>query len=207
MRNPDCRGFRVHRYEQFVPIARACMHYLTLTSIAETQHRVRRFRTHAAHSKGCEEVFQQLLAAGVSEDTLFNAVIDQQVEVAAQGAAYRGVNLELAHGHRRRDAELVLDHLALLREAQVALDGPRRLRLDGHVHGPTPTRQAASAAVEERQLDTELLAQLHLRNSRAHLPSPSTSTAATTQERVINRGGFEKPPPRKQTQGGSKIGS
>ena len=71
----------MHRYEQFVPIARACMHYLTLTSIAETQHRVRRFRTHAAHSKGCEEVFQQLLAAGVSEDTLFNAVIDQQVEV------------------------------------------------------------------------------------------------------------------------------
>lgn len=74
-------GRRVRSYDQFVPIARACMHYLTLTSIAETQHRVRRFRTHAAHSKGCEEVFQQLLAAGVSEDTLFDAVIDQQVEV------------------------------------------------------------------------------------------------------------------------------
>lgn len=74
-------GAGVCSYEQFVPIARACMHYLTLTSIAETQHRVRRFRTHAAHSKGCEEVFQQLLAAGVTEDTLFDAVIDQQVEV------------------------------------------------------------------------------------------------------------------------------
>jgi hypothetical protein len=79
--HPGVGGRAVSSYEQFVPIARACMHYLTLTSIAESQHRVRRFRTHAAHSKGCEEVFQQLLAAGVSEDTLFEAVIDQQVEV------------------------------------------------------------------------------------------------------------------------------
>jgi phosphoenolpyruvate carboxylase len=67
--------------EEFVPIARACMHYLTLTGIAETQHRVRRFRTQTATSKGSDEVFANLLASGLSTDELFDNVIHQNVEI------------------------------------------------------------------------------------------------------------------------------
>lgn len=69
------------RLEDAIPLVRYCSHYLNLTSIAETHHRVRTARQKVRQSKSCSEVFAQLLAKGVEPDDLFEAVSKQNVEV------------------------------------------------------------------------------------------------------------------------------
>eukprot|EP00854_Cymbomonas_tetramitiformis_P020245 gene20245-24240_t len=68
-------------FEELVPVVRACTHYLNFTTIAETHHRVRRFREGVAHSTSYDTAFGRVLAMGHSEDALYEAVCTQQVEV------------------------------------------------------------------------------------------------------------------------------
>ncbi|KAK3263573.1 phosphoenolpyruvate carboxylase, partial [Cymbomonas tetramitiformis] len=67
--------------DEKIALARACTHYLNLCSIAETNHRVRRLRSDPHSSKSCDEVFGRIIAAGHSQEALFNAIMNQQVEV------------------------------------------------------------------------------------------------------------------------------
>ena len=64
----------------------------------------------------------------------------------------RRVDLQRAHGDVDQ-AELRLDHLALLGDAQAAVDRARRLRPDREVGRPAAAADTAAAAVEQRQLD------------------------------------------------------
>ena len=66
----------------------------------------------------------------------------------------RGGRVDLERPQREpRQAELRLDHLALLGDAQPAVDRSGRLRLDGQIRRPAAAADAAAAAVEQRQLD------------------------------------------------------
>ena len=67
--------------EESIPLIRYCSHYLNLTGIAETHHRVRAARQTSRPSKGFEEVFEALLHKGVDQDTLYEHVCSQNVEV------------------------------------------------------------------------------------------------------------------------------
>ncbi|KAK4260904.1 hypothetical protein QN277_003965 [Acacia crassicarpa] len=67
--------------EEALTLARAFSHYLTLTGIAETHHRVRKGRNVAYLSKSCDDTFNQLLQSGVSPDELYNTVCKQVVEI------------------------------------------------------------------------------------------------------------------------------
>lgn len=67
--------------EEALPLIRACAHYLNLTSIAETHHRVRTYRNKTKWSKSCDEVFKALLIQGLEPDDLYQAVLDLKVEV------------------------------------------------------------------------------------------------------------------------------
>ncbi|KAF7808950.1 phosphoenolpyruvate carboxylase 4 [Senna tora] len=67
--------------EEALTLARAFSHYLTLTGIAETHHRVRKGRNVANLSKSCDDIFNQLVQGGVSPDELYNTVCKQEVEI------------------------------------------------------------------------------------------------------------------------------
>eukprot|EP00245_Coleochaete_scutata_P002535 TRINITY_DN13429_c0_g1_i2.p1 TRINITY_DN13429_c0_g1~~TRINITY_DN13429_c0_g1_i2.p1 ORF type:complete len:1088 (+),score=218.89 TRINITY_DN13429_c0_g1_i2:195-3458(+) len=67
--------------EEAVPLARAFSHYLNLMGIAETHHRVRRARVPGILSKSCDDVFSRLIQSGQSQDELYEAVINQEVEI------------------------------------------------------------------------------------------------------------------------------
>lgn len=67
--------------EEAIPMIRHCSHYLNLSGIAETHHRVRTGRRHERQSKSFAEVFSQLINQGVSMDDLFEHVSEQRVEV------------------------------------------------------------------------------------------------------------------------------
>jgi len=64
-----------------MPLTRACGHYLNLTAIAELQHRLRRNRASAKNPKTCEEVFNRMIAEGVSPDKLYDTFTNQTVEI------------------------------------------------------------------------------------------------------------------------------
>eukprot|EP00884_Botryococcus_braunii_P017055 jgi/Botrbrau1/4032/Bobra.0016s0039.1 len=67
--------------DEALPLARACSHYLNLTSIAETHHSVRTSRREGMRTKTCDEVFGHLLSHDISPEKLYEAVCKQKVEV------------------------------------------------------------------------------------------------------------------------------
>ncbi|XP_020207844.1 phosphoenolpyruvate carboxylase 4 [Cajanus cajan] len=67
--------------EEALTLARAFSHHLTLMGIAETHHRVRKGGNLAYVAKSCDDIFNQLLQAGVSPDDLYSTVCKQEVEI------------------------------------------------------------------------------------------------------------------------------
>ncbi|XP_062163584.1 phosphoenolpyruvate carboxylase 4 [Alnus glutinosa] len=67
--------------EEALTLARAFSHYLNLTGIAETHHRVRKARNGAPLSKSCDDIFNQLVQGGVPTDELYETVCKQEVEI------------------------------------------------------------------------------------------------------------------------------
>ncbi|XP_024630663.1 phosphoenolpyruvate carboxylase 4 [Medicago truncatula] len=67
--------------EEAQTLARAFSHYLTMMSIAETHHKVRKGVNMANFAKSCDDVFRQLLQDGISQDDLYNTVCKQAVEI------------------------------------------------------------------------------------------------------------------------------
>lgn len=67
--------------EEALSLARAFSHYLNLTGIAETHHRVTKARGSANLSKSCDDVLNQLVQGGISPDELYDTVCKQEVEI------------------------------------------------------------------------------------------------------------------------------
>ncbi|KAJ7296741.1 hypothetical protein O6H91_15G022500 [Diphasiastrum complanatum] len=67
--------------EEAVPLARAFSHYLNLMGIAETHHRVRRNRLAVPLSKSCDDVFSKIIQNELSQEALYDAVCNQEVEI------------------------------------------------------------------------------------------------------------------------------
>lgn len=67
--------------EEALSLARAFSHYLNLTGIAETHHRVTKARGTAQLSKACDDTLNQLVQSGVSPDELYGTVCRQEVEI------------------------------------------------------------------------------------------------------------------------------
>ena len=87
--------------EEAVPVARACGHYLNLTMIAETHHRVRRGRQHGVQSKSCEEVFNRLIQQGMSPEELYETVCNQQVEIVLTAHPTQVIRRTLQYKHTK----------------------------------------------------------------------------------------------------------
>ncbi|KAM7276353.1 hypothetical protein ACFE04_018219 [Oxalis oulophora] len=67
--------------EEALTVARALSHYLNLMGIAETHHRLRESR-HITHlSRSCDDVFNQLIHGGVSQEELYKTVCKQEIEI------------------------------------------------------------------------------------------------------------------------------
>ncbi|KAL3636128.1 Phosphoenolpyruvate carboxylase 4 [Castilleja foliolosa] len=67
--------------EEALTLARAFSHYLNLTGIAETHHRVTKARSATKISKSCDDTLNQLIQNGVSPDELYDNVCKQKVEI------------------------------------------------------------------------------------------------------------------------------
>ncbi|XP_047972485.1 phosphoenolpyruvate carboxylase 4 isoform X2 [Salvia hispanica] len=67
--------------EEALSLARAFSHYLNLTGIAETHHRVTKARGSANLSKSCDDVLNQLVQGGISPADLYDTVCKQEVEI------------------------------------------------------------------------------------------------------------------------------
>ncbi|KAL0446938.1 UNVERIFIED_CONTAM: Phosphoenolpyruvate carboxylase 4 [Sesamum latifolium] len=67
--------------EEAQSLARAFSHYLNLTAIAETHHRVTKSRSSSKLSKSCDDTLNQLVQCGVSPDELYDTVCKQEVEI------------------------------------------------------------------------------------------------------------------------------
>ncbi|KAL8549358.1 hypothetical protein ACS0TY_008264 [Phlomoides rotata] len=67
--------------EEALTLARAFSHYLNLTGIAETHHRVTKARGAAYLSKSCDDTLNQLVQGGVSPAELYDNVCKQEVEI------------------------------------------------------------------------------------------------------------------------------
>lgn len=67
--------------EEAITLARAFSHYLNLTGIAETHHRVTKARGAAYLSKSCDDTLNQLVQGGVSPAELYDTVCKQEVEI------------------------------------------------------------------------------------------------------------------------------
>ncbi|KAL3831107.1 hypothetical protein ACJIZ3_019909 [Penstemon smallii] len=67
--------------EEAFSLARAFSHYLNLTGIAETHHRVTKGRSAEKLSKSCDDTFTQLVQSGLSPDELYDTVCKQVVEI------------------------------------------------------------------------------------------------------------------------------
>ncbi|KZV18643.1 phosphoenolpyruvate carboxylase 4 [Dorcoceras hygrometricum] len=67
--------------EEALPLARTFSHYLNLSGIAETHHRVTKIRSTAKISKSCDDTFNQLVQSGVSPEELYKTVCNQVVEI------------------------------------------------------------------------------------------------------------------------------
>ncbi|XP_057809947.1 phosphoenolpyruvate carboxylase 4 isoform X1 [Salvia miltiorrhiza] len=67
--------------EEALSLARAFSHYLNLTGIAETHHRVTKARGSTNLSKSCDDVLNQLVQGGISPADLYDTVCKQEVEI------------------------------------------------------------------------------------------------------------------------------
>ncbi|EPS69811.1 hypothetical protein M569_04952 [Genlisea aurea] len=67
--------------EEALSIARAFSHYLNLTGIAETHHRVTKAKNPPALAKSCDDTLNQLVHAGVYPEELYDTVCKQEVEI------------------------------------------------------------------------------------------------------------------------------
>ncbi|XP_047332264.1 phosphoenolpyruvate carboxylase 4-like [Impatiens glandulifera] len=67
--------------DEVLTLSRAFSHYLNLMGIAETHHRLRKTRGVAHLSKSCDDIFNQLIQGGVSQEKLYNTVCNQEVEI------------------------------------------------------------------------------------------------------------------------------
>ncbi|KAL0408806.1 UNVERIFIED_CONTAM: Phosphoenolpyruvate carboxylase 4 [Sesamum radiatum] len=65
--------------EEAQSLARAFSHYLNLTGIAETHHRVTKSRSSSKLSKSCDDTLHQLVQCGVSPDELYDTVCKQHL--------------------------------------------------------------------------------------------------------------------------------
>ncbi|KAL2455270.1 Phosphoenolpyruvate carboxylase 4 [Abeliophyllum distichum] len=65
--------------EEALSLARVFSHYLNLTGIAETHHRVTKAKSLTNLSKSCDDTFNKLMQAGVSPDELYDAVCKQHL--------------------------------------------------------------------------------------------------------------------------------
>ncbi|KAK9823233.1 hypothetical protein WJX72_001252 [[Myrmecia] bisecta] len=87
--------------DEAMPLTRACGHYLNLTGIAEQHHSVRTSRMEGNTSKTCDEVFAHLLASGVTQDELFDAVCKQSTEIVLTAHPTQVNRRTLQHKHTR----------------------------------------------------------------------------------------------------------
>ncbi|KAH6762985.1 phosphoenolpyruvate carboxylase 4 [Perilla frutescens var. hirtella] len=67
--------------EEALSLARAFSHYLNLTGIAETHHRVTKARGSTNLSKSCDDILNQLVQGGISPAELYDTVCKQEVEI------------------------------------------------------------------------------------------------------------------------------
>ncbi|KAL6543748.1 Phosphoenolpyruvate carboxylase 4 [Orobanche gracilis] len=67
--------------EEALTLARAFSHYLNLTGIAETHHRVTKARSATKISKSCDDTLNQLVQSGISPNELYDTVCKQEVEI------------------------------------------------------------------------------------------------------------------------------
>ena len=95
-----------------LPVARAFSHFLHLANIAEQHHRIRRRRAYqhdpdAPPQRGsCAEVFQRMLAAGVSPDRLYDAVKTLRIELVLTAHPTEIARRTLVHKYNRIAAAL-----------------------------------------------------------------------------------------------------
>ena len=90
--------------EDAITVTRSCGHYLNLSSIAETHHRVR--NDHTRSDTYCDDVFQNLIAQGVEPKELFEKVVTQEVEVVLTAHPTQVKRRTLQHKHTRIEALL-----------------------------------------------------------------------------------------------------
>lgn len=67
--------------DEAIPLTRASAHYLALTGIAELQHRLRRNRLNPKRTTACDDVFGRLISEGLTGTELYNAIVNQTVEI------------------------------------------------------------------------------------------------------------------------------
>ncbi|KAL6542324.1 Phosphoenolpyruvate carboxylase 4 [Orobanche minor] len=67
--------------EEALTLARAFSHYLNLTGIAETHHRVTKARSATKISKSCDDTLNQLVQSGICPNELYDTVCKQEVEI------------------------------------------------------------------------------------------------------------------------------
>jgi phosphoenolpyruvate carboxylase len=106
--------------ESAIPLARAFTHFLNLANVAEQHHRTRRRRTYlrdaaAAPQRGsCDETFSRLVAGGVANDRLHEAVCALRIELVLTSHPTEVSRRTLIHKYNRIAALLARrDHVDL----------------------------------------------------------------------------------------------
>ena len=90
-----------------IPLARAFTHFLNLANVAEQHHRVRRRRAYqrdpaSAPQRGsCEETFARLLASGVTQDRLHDAVCQLSIQLVLTSHPTEVSRRTLIHKYNR----------------------------------------------------------------------------------------------------------
>ncbi|XP_058091715.1 phosphoenolpyruvate carboxylase 4-like [Magnolia sinica] len=136
--------------EEALTLARAFSHYLNLTGIAETHHRVGKTSNTSHLSRSCDDVFNRLIQSGVSPDELYNTVCKQEVEIVLTAhptqinrrtLQYKHIRIAhlLEHNDRpdlsHEDREMLIDDLVREITSIWQTDELRR-------HKPTPVDEA-----------------------------------------------------------------
>lgn len=136
--------------EEALSLARALSHYLNLTGIAETHHRVTKARGTVHQSKACDDTLNQLVQSGVSPDKLYESVCNQEVEIVLTAHPTQINRRTLQYKHIRiahlleyndrhdlgeEDREMLIEDLARELSSIWQTDELRR-------HKPTPVDEA-----------------------------------------------------------------
>lgn len=105
--------------EEAIIVARSCGHYLNLSSIAETHHRVRKAKAQtSSQNKYCDEIFGKLIVEGVSPQDLYDKVVQQQVEVVLTAHPTQVKRRTLQHKHTRVESLLELKDITDLSQEE-----------------------------------------------------------------------------------------